>query len=468
MTTRPHTAIEHYDQILCREHLASTCEHLARGTQERDLVFLGRPVCEVLRPFFLPGAMYDEVCRAASLVARGLTVLSKQLARDEAWRGALGLTPAEEALLRLDPGEPTELVGRLDGFLGCDGVIRFIEYNPVPAGIFDGDELCEVFGGMPIMRRFRELHPVRSVPLRHRVLDALVRTHARKGGAGVPNVAVVTDALATEDAPASSLLALPEMIKMLNLLREGGVDVRPCRSSDLTRRSQHLMAGDFRIDAVMITDWAQFIAGVSEDSAFWRAIAAGEAWIVNSAATAILRGSKSVFALLSDPDHAHLFEPEVAAALARHVPWTRRIADGPVSYGDASVDLVGFVLANRNRLVLKPADEFGGKGVVLGWQCDDETWRASLARALSNPSVVQERVQVDTEAYPSVVSGSLRFEPRRFDLDPFIWNDEHASGCCVRVSTTTITNLTAGDASQAAFFLIDGGAVDSRRSGSGA
>lgn len=31
------------------------------------------------------------------------------------------------------------------------------------------------------------------------------------------------------------------------------------------------------------------------------------------------------------------------------------------------VDLLPFVQANRERLVLKPNDEYGGKGVVLGW-----------------------------------------------------------------------------------------------------
>ncbi len=30
--------------------------------------------------------------------------------------------------------------------------------------------------------------------------------------------------------------------------------------------------------------------------------------------------------------------------------------------------------SNREQLVLKPNDEYGGKGIVLGWEVDDAEW----------------------------------------------------------------------------------------------
>ena len=36
-----------------------------------------------------------------------------------------------------------------------------------------------------------------------------------------------------------------------------------------------------------------------------------------------------------------------------------------------TVDLLPFIERERDQLVLKPNDEYGGKGIVLGWEVDD-------------------------------------------------------------------------------------------------
>ena len=39
------------------------------------------------------------------------------------------------------------------------------------------------------------------------------------------------------------------------------------------------------------------------------------------------------------------------------------------------IDLVPWVLANKDKLVLKPNDDYGGKGIVLGWTVDQQRGR---------------------------------------------------------------------------------------------
>lgn len=448
-------AIEYFHDLLRREHAATSYEQLTRAIQNGGMVFLDRPICDVLRPLFLDRATYAAAQRAATLVAHGVTALSRRLASDPVLRGALGLTPDEEALIQMDPAEPTEPVGRFDGFVTADGEIRFVEYNPMPAGIVSGDELREVYAQLPIMAAFHERHATHADSTSSRVCDAILRTHQRKGGTGRPNLAFLSQPEDAADLSSASLLHLDEITKLGRIVAEGGFELRVIDPQQLRFERGALFADDFRIDVALVANWPLLASSLDPGAPFYRAVHGGATWVLNSASTAILRGSKSVFAMLSDPAYAGLFEPEVAAALARHVPWTRRVQQGTTTYRDRTVDLVPFLAAHRDQLVLKPADEYGASGVVLGWQCDDAAWAGALDRALARPYVAQERVSIDSQLFPTMIEGELQLEKRFFTLDPFIWNDTEAHGAYIRLSRSAIMNLSAGGGSTTPLLIVD-------------
>jgi uncharacterized circularly permuted ATP-grasp superfamily protein len=156
--------------------------------------------------------------------------------------------------------------------------------------------------------------------------------------------------------------------------------------------------------------------------------------------------SKALFAVLSDPAHAHRLEPEIAEAAARHVPWTRVVRAGTSTWEGREVDLPSFLIERQESLVLKPARGFGGEGVRLGWQCPPEEWRAAVRDAMGGSAitVAQERVRLRTEPYPVRRGGALEIEERFADLNPFVWGDEVASGCVARVGREPMLNLARG------------------------
>lgn len=65
---------------------------------------------------------------------------------------------------------------------------------------------------------------------------------------------------------------------------------------------------------------------------------------------------------------AGLLDADERTAVARHVPWTRQVRDGLTRYQGQPVPLLAFAQRNRERLVLKPNDDYGGQGVLLGWE----------------------------------------------------------------------------------------------------
>jgi hypothetical protein len=81
--------------------------------------------------------------------------------------------------------------------------------------------------------------------------------------------------------------------------------------------------------------------------------------------------------------------------------------------------------------------------------------RAALQAALNEPSIIQERICVPSEPYPSLVEGHVQIYDRLIDANPYIWYGEYISGCMTRLSTVDLLNVTAGGGSVVPTFLIE-------------
>jgi hypothetical protein len=132
-------------------------------------------------------------------------------------------------------------------------------------------------------------------------------------------------------------------------------------------------------------------------------------------------------------------------AISKHVPWTRMVEDRTTIHGSDSVDLLSFIENSRERLVLKPNDDYGGHGIYIGWNSNAEEWRAALGVALKNGDyLVQERVPTARETFPALRSdGSVEFEEQLVDLDPLLFFGKVGSAF-TRLSSTELANVSSG------------------------
>jgi len=110
---------------------------------------------------------------------------------------------------------------------------------------------------------------------------------------------------------------------------------------------------------------------------------------------------------------------------------------------------------NRERLVLKPNDDYGGAGIVLGWEVDGPAWDAAIGKATREPFIVQERIPLPSESFPSWADGGLVYADRIVDTAPFVFGGAYADGCLTRVSTATLVNVTAGGGSTVPTFVVE-------------
>ncbi len=159
---------------------------------------------------------------------------------------------------------------------------------------------------------------------------------------------------------------------------------------------------------------------------------------------------KRNLALLSEHADSDRFDAAEREVIERHIPWSRLVREGETTFEGRTVDLVPFLEAERERFVLKPPLEQGGKGVAMGPAVTAEQWRATLDEALAAGDwLVQEwivsRTYLERWGQDGVDAGAW-LQDRVWG--PFTWGDRFA-GALLRqqpVSTRRPINASLGEA----------------------
>ncbi|MEV0530563.1 hypothetical protein [Kitasatospora sp. NPDC050463] len=103
----------------------------------------------------------------------------------------------------------------------------------------------------------------------------------------------------------------------------------------------------------------------------------------------------------------------------RYLPWTRILSERKTDRRGQLVDLLPFVLGNRDLLVLKAGLGESGKQVVIGREVDQAGWESAVGEAVGDgTSVVQEFVQPQTCRVALITDGSD--EPHDVDVAPVL------------------------------------------------
>ena len=453
MTSVLEQAIEHYHELLSNE-LAAECQAtLDAELRRRGLFFGDRALCTVLRPRFFTGEQYRFLQERCAILLRAFDRAYHAAIADAVLRRQFGLVDWEEALLERAPGFPdTSPVSRIDAFyLPEQDVMHLTEYNAeTPAGAAYGDALTEAFYALPVMRSFRRRFDLRPLPSRHGVLHALLGAYAQwRGGRKNPTTPRIA-ILDWREVPTYN-----EFLLWVDYFRARGLEARIVDPRETELEGGRLVADGQPIDLiykrVLISE---LVERGGRDHPVVRAVESGAVCMVNPFRCKLLH-KKASLAVLSDERNVGLFSADERHAIDAHIPWTRVVAERKTRHEDRTVDLVPFMIEQRERLVLKPNDAYGGAGIVLGWEVDSATWEASVRTALTEPFVVQERVPIPSESFPSVVGGRVIFADRILDTAPFAYQGTHVDGCMSRLSTAALVNVTAGGGSQTPTFVVE-------------
>ena len=427
-----------------------TAVRMAEGHRSRGMYFGERPLCSVLRPRFLTVDQYRGVRQRVETVMGAFRRAHEAAMADPALLAQFRLLDWEVELIAQDPGfgspSPTS---RMDTFFDpADGSLRFTEYNAeTPAGPGYMDNLSDVCLTLPVMSEFLRTHVVHPVPAQHGVLHALVDAYREwSGRRELPRIGILDWA----EVPTYS-----EFVFFRDYFLRHGVECVIADPREVEYRDGKLMAGDFHVTLIykrVLID--ELVLRMGLDSPVVRAVRDGAVCMVNPFRCKVLY-KKASLAVLGDERNEHLFSADERQAVEAHIPWTRIVEERKTRFHGEQVDLLPWIERNRERLVLKPNDDYGGRGIVLGWLVSDEKWRAAIADALETPYVAQERIVLPTEAFPSWVDGKLEVYDRMVDIAPFITHSKTMDGALTRIATDPLLNVTAGGGSSVATMLVE-------------
>jgi hypothetical protein len=389
---------------------------------------------------------YDQV----RIAARGIysATLKVWRALGPALDDLVGLTEAERELVALDPGlaSPSPL-SRLDSFLTATSY-RFVELNAeTPAGLGYAEVLSDVFLDLGVMKELQKSYLIHRPRPCVKLLETLLTCYRQSGGAKPhPTIAIVD----YDDVPTRT-----EHHILRDLLTAAGASAIVCDPRKMTFEGGALLHDGTVVDIVykrLLVN--ELLEKAGEVKALLEAARAKACVFVNPFGCKPVH-KKAIFAVLTDDAHQHLFTEAERSAIAETVPWTRSVREGKTRADGAEIDLVPYLRdpGRRQDLVLKPNDEYGGKGVFLGFEMSAAEWDTAIDAALASPYVVQRKVEIGHQAFPVLAPG-LPSRDLVVDLDPYLFFGE-VEGFLTRLSGSSLANVTSGGG-QVPAFVIEG------------
>jgi uncharacterized circularly permuted ATP-grasp superfamily protein len=441
-------AVDHYHKIIARD-LTAADEQLAmlyQLQQDNRTTFGGRPLSHSLRPAFLSEEQYTRMQDVVYLIRQAILQIAATFFNDRDSLADLQLTEWELEMASI----PTNVIrfsatARLDAFMTANS-FKFVEVNgESPAGAAYSHHLANIYRQLPVFKEFEKSFPVRFVsPLEH-LVDGLVRIYHEEfdGLEERPTFAIV-DFL---DVPTYN-----EFVLIKEYLERFGYPCEIIDPRNLECKDGWIYANGRKIDILyrrLLMN--EFHDVLDECGAYLDGYKAQKTCYLNSFRSKLVH-KKSIFAYLTDSRYTRILNTLQLQAIREHIPWTRVLRPQQTNYQGKMVDLIEFIRANRHMFVLKPNDEYGGKGVVLGFESSESEWDAGIASALKDGYVVQEVVDIHREPFLMKTTDSWAEVPTVLDLDPYI-NGPLMGGCLTRTSTSNLANVTAGGGTLPTFIL---------------
>jgi uncharacterized circularly permuted ATP-grasp superfamily protein len=403
---------------------------------EKSCTFGGVAMPTLLKPNFITPRQSLLLKDSVELMSKALTKFIELYLKNSQVREIMGFSEREEELFRIDPGYANPLVvSRLDAFMTGDS-LKFLEFNcDSPAGIAYSDILEDGFKLLFRDFAFLEKYHIQYARRQDMLLTALLGCYRefRSTHQNLPEKPVV----AIVDWADVSTLSEFELHR--RHFADNGVHSVIVTPQDFSIQNGRVLAAGEEVHLIykrVIT--RELIARWEDVGNFVEAIREGLVCCCNSFRSFIV-GNKKILSLITDPRFGGIFNEKEKELIKNTVPWTRILTDSTVEHFGRLVLLKTFIPQNKDRLVLKPCNMYGGKDVYIGMGTSQAVWEEVMEKHIGGGDwVVQEFINIPTDLFPGS-SGRTKY----VNINPFLLGGKF-SGAITRVSDSPVINISAG------------------------
>jgi hypothetical protein len=428
-------AITRYHRILESEPYRDLrwVKNLQDEMEARQLSAGGRLLCPFLRPNFVTQKQYDTLVKTGEALISAVDRMLHTALASPQLLSRMQLFPAEKMLAGIDPGyEMSEVSAQLDLQIQ-NGSLHVMQYNAdALTGAAWSEGLSDLFYDCPPVKEFRRRYNLTRVGGKKPFLQALLKAYKMFTSHSPtmrqkPRIAI----LEFRDPTGRS-----EYEIYRDYFRSEGYETELVSPEQLEYRNGVLRSGAFEIDLIYRRISAQeFLLRFTLNHPLVQAYRDRRVCIVNSFRSE-LSHKKAMFALLTDEALTAKFPLHERKAIREHVPWTRVVKPGKSTYREETIDdLIEYIKQNREKLVLRPNDEYTDLHSYIGYEHDEGSWARAIREALRSPYVVQERVRPARTVFPLMSYGHLEFKEMQVDVQPQAFLGKVA-GCSSYVSSS--------------------------------
>jgi hypothetical protein len=306
-------------------------------------------------------------------------------------------------LCRLDCSRTPRLcVSRYDAMADPhSGAFQVLEINPGdPSGLGYHDVVLDGFLASSATRVVRSRFQV--------ITDHLLPLHRQELISSLPISPKSPSPPTLAFAVARHSTVLDDHRVMVTAARAAGFPAYICDPRDFTWDGERMRVSGIPVDIAWRDIIDEFVLDEYWDPTepFRTAYCQGAIGLRNQFSSAFAE-CKGVFAILSDPRYAPLFDADENEVIRAHIPWTRLLLENRTTYEGSETDLLRLIGENRECFVIKPNIGCCGFRVLVGCECSQAEWDARIEQAIATPGcdVVQRYYPLPTAIFPTVSGG---------------------------------------------------------------
>lgn len=443
-----------YQKIVERTGPETQMKTLTGQMADQGMHMEGKPFPTFLKPYFVDMKDRGLMEEATSAVIRGLEIIGRKFHEGYDFENLVHQDGLIKDLSLIDPIYPNyQVMVRLDVFYYPESrSLQFLEFNcGDPSGMGWHDAMLDMFLELPAIQELGNLYRLHT--------DHLLVTHNR---AMLQKYRQYCEGrkIKPKEKPQFAIVCwnestiLGDVHTIVEYYRKFGYPAIFADPADFVYDGKDVTVDGIKIDAVYRDAIDDFIL-----PQFWphvqpiiQAYRDGNICFVNPVRAAT-GDFKTLPQIMTDDKYRHLFNEQDWDVFQQTIPWTRLLKEGKSSYQGENISMVPFVKANKDLLVLKPNEGYGGFGISIGPDLDQKSWEHAVDDALKHDFAVQAFVEIPTDKFPVLEYGAYKgFQPRNVNIN-FWSHDGEFVGAFLRASTGSIINVHQGGGLVPVFFV---------------
>lgn len=405
--------------------------------RERRLTESGRLLAPVLRPQFLSRRQLDLLANTVERLSAIASQTAEFALSSPVLLNRLKLLPAEKMLAASGPAHSRfPVASRMEALVENGSLSVHSLGGCTPAGLACSGQLADMFLDLPIVKAFKRGKYKLSKPGgAARLHAAVLEAWKEFGGRGKPGIGILR--LDSENAE-SQIVG--------QLLISADPSVRLVSPGELTYEGRVLRAGDFAIDIVLrCATTRELVVRLGLDHPLFSAYRDGVVCVIDGFRAEIGR-RRALFELLTDEAIAARLTAADRKLIRAFVPWTRVVFQRKTRYEGQQIDLLNFVVHNRERLVLRPNEDLPGLTTFAGAAMSQSAWERAVRAALQTPYVVQEISSRGREPFPVYQYGELQMREVEVSVHPNLLNGRMQGAAAALESSSASGSSLVGSA----------------------